>query len=48
MLKLPGYSLVGLEEEEEEEDFFVFNDTIEGPRAPGNVSINLRELAHEP
>ena len=23
-----------LEEEEEEEDLFVFNDTIEGPRAP--------------
>ena len=22
------------EEEEEEEDLFVFNDTIEGPRAP--------------
>ena len=25
----------GGEEEEEEEDLFVFNDTIEGPRAPG-------------
>ncbi len=24
----------GEEEEEEEEDLFVFNDTIEGPRAP--------------
>jgi hypothetical protein len=24
----------GTEEEEEEEDLFVFNDTIEGPRAP--------------
>jgi hypothetical protein len=24
----------GLEEEEEEEDLFVFNDTVEGPRAP--------------
>ena len=24
----------GGEEEEEEEDLFVFNDTIEGPRAP--------------
>jgi hypothetical protein len=23
-----------LEEEEDEEDLFVFNDTIEGPRAP--------------
>ena len=23
-----------MEEEEEEEDLFVFNDTIEGPRAP--------------
>jgi hypothetical protein len=23
-----------VEEEEEEEDLFVFNDTIEGPRAP--------------
>jgi len=26
--------LVGEEEEEEEEDLFVFNDTVEGPRAP--------------
>ena len=25
------------EEEEEEEDLFVFNDTIEGPRAPDQV-----------
>ncbi len=25
---------LGEEEEEEEEDLFVFNDTIEGPRAP--------------
>jgi hypothetical protein len=24
----------GSKEEEEEEDLFVFNDTIEGPRAP--------------
>ena len=31
------------EEEEEEEDLFVFNDTIEGPRAPAVTrrSINL-------
>jgi hypothetical protein len=32
------------EEEEEEEDLFVFNDTIEGPRAPavkpGNIVFN--------
>ena len=27
-------TLVRLEEEEEEEDLFVFNDTVEGPRAP--------------
>ena len=31
-------TIIGLqfrgEEEEEEEDLFVFNDTIEGPRAP--------------
>jgi len=26
------------EEEEEEEDLFVFNDTIEGPRAPKTES----------
>jgi hypothetical protein len=26
--------LIKEEEEEEEEDLFVFNDTIEGPRAP--------------
>jgi hypothetical protein len=32
-----GQYVTGLreeEEEEEEEDLFVFNDTIEGPRAP--------------
>jgi hypothetical protein len=27
--------------EEEEEDLFVFNDTIEGPRAPAALRINL-------
>ena len=29
-----GRVLARQEEEEEEEDLFVFNDTIEGPRAP--------------
>ena len=30
----PRRTSLPLEEEEEEEDLFVFNDTIEGPRAP--------------
>ena len=35
MFKKPGAAVtVWREEEEEEEDLFVFNDTIEGPRAP--------------
>ena len=41
MCTCPGSMLCGRqqareeeEEEEEEEDLFVFNDTIEGPRAP--------------
>jgi hypothetical protein len=37
-------------EEEEEEDLFVFNDNIEGPRAPAvKQCINLRTHAlHHP
>jgi hypothetical protein len=37
MITLPRiniYKVQNEEEEEEEEDLFVFNDTIEGPRAP--------------
>ena len=30
------------EEQEEEEDLFVFNDTIEGPRAPRGGSTDMR------
>jgi len=36
------------EEEEEEEDLFVFNDTIEGPRAPAGASASQRELRRRP
>ena len=28
-----------MEEEEEEEDLFVFNDTVEGPRAPADIQV---------
>ena len=34
MLRNVGAGRAEEEEEEEEEDLFVFNDTIEGPRAP--------------
>ena len=35
------------EEEEEEEDLFVFNDTIEGPRAPAvKLGCAMGRLVH--
>jgi hypothetical protein len=35
------------EEEEEEENLFIFNDTIEGPRAPAVRPGRIRERAEE-
>ena len=34
ILRPESWPLSSEEEEEEEEDLFVFNDTVEGPRAP--------------
>jgi hypothetical protein len=35
------WSYDAVEEEEEQEDLFIFNDTIEGPRAPAVECVIL-------